>query len=128
MPKDYDITTIKNAIEGTGGIMQHIAQKLGCEWHTAKTYIEKYPETKLAYDNECESVIDLAESKLIENIEDNDNTAIIFFLKTKGRHRGYIERIENINKNYNQDYDQMNEDELSNELEKLEQGTEDQSP
>ena len=41
-----------------------------------------------------ESLIDLAESKLVENIKDNDNTSIIFFLKTKGKKRGYIEKQE----------------------------------
>jgi hypothetical protein len=94
MSKNYDITTIKKAIEDSGGQYQTIAEKLGCEWHTAKTYVEKYPETLKAYENETESVIDLAESKLIENIKDNDNTAIIFYLKTKGKHRGYVERNE----------------------------------
>lgn len=94
MPKDYDITTIKKAIAGSGGIMQKIAKQLGCEWHTAKTYINKFDETKLAYEAESESVLDLAESKLIENIQDNDNTAIIFYLKTKGKARGYTEKVE----------------------------------
>ena len=41
-----------------------------------------------------ESLIDLAESKLVENIKENDNTSIIFFLKTKGKKRGYIEKQE----------------------------------
>lgn len=91
---DYDITTIKKAIIDSGGIIATIAERLGCEWHTAKTYIEKYAETKSAYEAESESVIDLAESKLIENIQANDNTAILFYLKTKGKKRGYVERTE----------------------------------
>ena len=91
---DYDIPTIKNAIADSGGIIATIAERLGCEWHTAKSYIEKYEETKAAYETESESVIDLAESKLIENIQANDNTAILFYLKTKGKKRGYIERNE----------------------------------
>ena len=41
-----------------------------------------------------ESLVDLVESKLIENIKENDNTSIIFFLKTKGKKRGYIEKQE----------------------------------
>lgn len=94
MAKNYDITTIKNAIKNSNGLYTTIASKLGCEWHTAKTYVEMYPETLEAYNNENEKILDLAESKLVENINDNDNTAIIFYLKTKGRKRGYIERQE----------------------------------
>jgi|TARA_R110001599_G_scaffold349271_1_gene577284 hypothetical protein len=41
-----------------------------------------------------ESLLDLAECKLLENIEDNQNIAIIFYLKTKGKKRGYIEKQE----------------------------------
>ena len=94
MAKNYDITTIKKAIEGSNGLYTTIASRLGCEWHTAKTHVEKYPETLEAYNNETESILDLAETKLHENINDNDNTAIIFYLKTKGKKRGYIERLD----------------------------------
>ena len=41
-----------------------------------------------------ESSVDLAESKLIEAIKDGNLTAIIFFLKTQGKSRGYSERSE----------------------------------
>lgn len=94
MAKNYENTTIKKAIEDSGGIISTIAERLGCEWHTAKKYINSSDELKSAYEAESESVIDLAESKLIENIQANDNTAILFYLKTKGKKRGYVERSE----------------------------------
>lgn len=94
MAKNYDIATIKKAIEDSGGLYTQIAAKLGCSWHTAKTHVEKHEETLKAYEAEAESVLDVAESKLFENIQENDNTAIIFFLKTKGKNRGYCERKE----------------------------------
>lgn len=114
MPKDYDITTIREAVKGSRGFYSVIADRLGCEWHTAKKYVEMHEETKQMHINEDEANIDNSESKLFEKIngvevttgkfdaEGNEITytlppsdaAIMFHLKTKGKKRGYIERTE----------------------------------
>jgi len=39
-----------------------------------------------------EMLLDFAELKLVENINKRDVASVIFFLKTKGKHRGYVER------------------------------------
>jgi AcrR family transcriptional regulator len=41
-----------------------------------------------------EALLDNAEDRLQANIDDGQNQAIIFYLKTKGKARGYIERQE----------------------------------
>ena len=38
-------------------------------------------------------MLDIAESKLFENIEDNDTASIKFYLETKGASRGYSPKM-----------------------------------
>jgi predicted DNA-binding transcriptional regulator AlpA len=38
--------------------------------------------------------LDFAESHLHKQIQNNNTSATIFYLKTKGKHRGYVERQE----------------------------------
>lgn len=51
------------------------------------------------YNKEVTSIedvaLDFAESKLHSRIQNDDTTATIFYLKTKGKRRGYIEKVEN---------------------------------
>lgn len=45
-----------------------------------------------------ESLVDLIESKLIKAVNGGNITAIIFFLKSKAKDRGYTEKLEINNK------------------------------
>lgn len=49
-----------------------------------------------AIDNVTEFCIDHVEDKLMSQINNGDTTAIIFYLKTIGKRRGYIERNESV--------------------------------
>lgn len=61
---------------------------------TYYNWIDKDPDFADAVDNAREGLLDLAESILIKNIKEGGTTELIFFLKTKGKKRGYVERTE----------------------------------
>ena len=56
---------------------------------------ESDPDFDAACKDIEEALVDFAESMLVAKIQDKDLTAIIFYLKTKGKDRGYVERTEN---------------------------------
>lgn len=85
---------VAKAIEQSKGILAVAARSLSCNRRTVDNYIKRYPTVKNAYDEANETTIDFVESKLLKNIDDGDTTSIIFFLKTKGKNRGYVERQE----------------------------------
>lgn len=51
-------------------------------------------QEQLAQVQPQERFVDFAEDALVKKISKGDTTAIIFALKTKGKHRGYVERNE----------------------------------
>lgn len=52
------------------------------------------PSVRQAVQSAKENMLDFAEGKLFQAISAGNMTALIFYLKTQGVHRGYIERRE----------------------------------
>ena len=90
----HKTAAIIEAIRQNNGLVTHAAKALGCYpsyiWSRAK----EEPEVQAAIDEAREVVLDLAESGLINALSEREAWAIAFALKTIGKKRGYVERIE----------------------------------
>lgn len=101
------------ALKKSLGVVKTACEAVRISRQTHYRWLEEDPDYKQATDDIGEDAIDFVESKLFEKIEgisiaqgtDDDgkpkvytvppsDTAIIFYLKTKGKKRGYIERTE----------------------------------
>lgn len=81
--------------EKKGGNISATCAALNITRQTFFNYRNSSKQLAERLDNVTESLIDFAESKLMEKVNECDLTAIIFFLKTKGKNRGYVEKVEN---------------------------------
>ena len=76
------------------GVVTIACEKVGIERSTHYDWIKADPKYKQEVEDIAEVTLDFAESMLHKQIQDKDTTATIFFLKTKGKKRGYVERQE----------------------------------
>lgn len=105
MGKTFTAAQFIEAIPGTTGIVSTIAKRVGCSWATARIFIDNYPTVKAAFDAERESLLDIAESVLANNIKLSlqqqqsgkvtaDSTDAKWVLARLGKHRGFAEKQE----------------------------------
>jgi len=87
-------STVLAAIKGSGGVISTIAAKLSVDWHTAKKYVDKWEETRIALADESEKILDLAEVTLYDAIKEGNTQDAKWLLATKGKRRGFTERHE----------------------------------
>ena len=85
---------IIDAIRESSGLLTLAAKKADVTYKTVWQYTQDFPSVKQAVEEAKEKMLDFAEGKRYEKITEGDNTAIIFYLKTQGKKRGYIERQE----------------------------------
>lgn len=76
------------------GIISYACRKIDITRSCYYKWVDNDPKFKEKVDEINEETIDVVESKLLSAINDDDLTAIIFYLKTKGKKRGYVERVE----------------------------------
>lgn len=87
----YTYEEVRQALTDCRGMVTYAAKKLGTTWDTLTKYIKENPKLESHIIALQERRLDYAESKLDSLIDKEDKTAIIFFLKTKGKKRGYVE-------------------------------------
>ena len=88
--KDNFLKALKNNLG-------NISQACKSSKISRQTYY-RWIDDDVEFEEQCknveESLLDLAENRLLEKIDKYDTTSIIFFLKTKGKKRGYVEKQE----------------------------------
>jgi len=82
------------ALEKSLGVVTTACKKVGVGRTTYYDWYNNDSEFKKQVDDLQNVALDMAESQLHKQILDNSVPATIFYLKTKGKKRGYIERQE----------------------------------
>lgn len=93
--KKADVIKIKNVIPEVlakhMGNISAMCKELGIARTTFYRYINDDPEFMARCKEVEEQMLDFAESCLFKSMKDGNVTAIIFYLKTKGKQRGFVE-------------------------------------
>ena len=82
------------ALEQSLGVVTSACKKVGIGRTTHYDWIKTDEEYKEAVESIEDIALDFAESQLHKQIKDGNTAGTIFYLKTKGKKRGYIERTE----------------------------------
>lgn len=86
--------TFLQALEKNLGIVTQTAKQVGVHRSTYYDWLAADSEFRDAAEEIQEVALDFVEGKLLKRINDESDTAILFYLKTKGKNRGYVERQE----------------------------------
>ena len=82
------------ALEKSLGVITQACKMVGVHRSTHYDWMKTDDDYKAQVEELSEVALDFAESHLHKLIKDGNPAATIFFLKTKGKGRGYVERQE----------------------------------
>lgn len=111
---------IIKALEKTLGIVTTACKQVGIARSTFYDWYNNDLEFAMAVDDMKGVALDFVESKLFEQINDNIPSSTIFYLKTQGKPRGYVERQEIVNRvDLESQLQELTDQELSDRLKEL---------
>ena len=90
----YKEKDILEALKASRGIVSAAARRLGMNRRQLTRRVKSSEKLKEARDDARAEFCDLAESKLVENVEAGNVPSVLFALKCLGKDRGYVERSE----------------------------------
>lgn len=82
------------ALEKSLGVVTTAAKAVGIDRSTHYDWYNNDPEYSAAVDSISDIALDFAESQLHKQIQGGEVSSTIFYLKTKGKKRGYVEKTE----------------------------------
>lgn len=82
------------ALEKTLGIVTPACEMVGISRQTHYRWLEEDPEYKANVQSMDDLALDFAETALHEQIKDGTPSSTMFYLKTKGKKRGFVEKQE----------------------------------
>lgn len=89
--RKYSVKRFLAAIEGSGGNITLVCNRVGCKRETFIKAMNEHQELRDALNSAEEEFGDLVESKIAKLIKEGNVTMTIFYAKTKLKKRGYIE-------------------------------------
>jgi hypothetical protein len=89
-----NVDRVISLIDEYSGNLSAVSRALGVNRLTVYRFMANRPTVKQALSEAREKMIDNVESKLYSKALDGDPACMIFFLKTQGKSRGYVERQE----------------------------------
>jgi len=89
---------IEEALLRNFGIISYAAKELGCPYSALWKRVHATEELLAAKERAEEKILDIAEAQLFKNIKEGKEASLFFFLKCRGKHRGYVEKhqVENL--------------------------------
>lgn len=91
---EHNKKRLLEALEKCLGVVTSACKMAGVSRTQFYKYCEDDLDFKIRVSEVQDIALDFAESKLLENIKEKKETSIIFYLKTKGKKRGYSEKLE----------------------------------
>ena len=82
------------ALEKSLGIVSTAAKQVGISRDTHYRWMSGDEDYKAEVEELSEVALDFVESQLFKQIKEGNTAASIFYLKTKGKKRGYIEKTQ----------------------------------
>jgi|TARA_R100001591_G_scaffold93864_1_gene99751 predicted DNA-binding transcriptional regulator AlpA len=83
-----------NALEKSMGVVTTACKKVGIHRSTFYEYYNNDEEFRQSVDDIGNVALDFTESKMFEQIQEGNTQLIKFYLSTRGKKRGYVERQE----------------------------------
>lgn len=93
-PQKYTTKEIIDALKKTKGAIYLASELLGCHADTIYERAKKSPQVQKTIDSYRGKLLDVAELKLLQAVNNGESWAIAFCLKSIGRDRGYGDRID----------------------------------